>query len=39
MDERSTEHVFEDHLALAQRGDVEADLARNFAPDCVLLTT
>jgi SnoaL-like domain len=39
MDERSTNEVFEDHLALAQSGDVEKDLARNFAPDCVLLTT
>jgi hypothetical protein len=39
MDERSTNDVFEDHLALAQSGDVETDLARNFAPDCVLLTT
>lgn len=39
MKQRSTEEVFEDHLALAQKGDVESDLARNFAPDCVLLTT
>ena len=36
---RSTEEVFEDHLALAQSGDVTTDLARNFAPNCVLLTT
>ena len=36
---RSTREVFEDHLALAQSGDVETDVARNLAPDCVLLTT
>lgn len=36
---RSTMEVFEDHLALAQAGDVETDLARNFASDCVLLTS
>ncbi|MDX1487076.1 MAG: nuclear transport factor 2 family protein [Acidiferrobacterales bacterium] len=39
MKSRSVVEVFEDHLALAQRGDVETDLARNFAPDCVLLTS
>lgn len=39
MTYRSTEEVFQDHLALAQAGDVETDLARNFAPDCVLLTS
>lgn len=38
MDARSTREVFEDHLELADRGEVEADIARNFAPDCVLLT-
>ncbi|PSR14706.1 SnoaL-like polyketide cyclase [filamentous cyanobacterium CCP3] len=38
MTYRSTEQVFRDHLALAQAGDVETDLARNFAPDCVPLT-
>lgn len=36
---RSTEEVFHDHLALAQAGDVETDLTRNFALDCVLLTS
>jgi hypothetical protein len=36
---RSTEEVFRDHLALAQSGDIETDTARNFAPDCVLLTS
>jgi hypothetical protein len=39
MAARSTEEVFEDHLALAQAGDVETDITRNYAPDCVLLTT
>lgn len=28
-----------DHLELARQGDVETDIARNFDPDCVLLTT
>lgn len=36
---KSTRETFEDHLARADRGDVEGDLAENFAPDCVLLTT
>ena len=36
---RSTEEVFRDHLALARAGDVEADISRNFAPECVLLTS
>jgi hypothetical protein len=36
---RSTAEVFEDHLARADRGDVEGDIAANFAPDCVLLTS
>jgi hypothetical protein len=35
---RSTEEVFTNHLALARIGDLETDLARNFAPECVLLT-
>jgi hypothetical protein len=39
MEPRPTEQVFEDHLALAQAGDVETDLNRNFAPDVVLLTS
>jgi hypothetical protein len=39
MKGRSTVEVFEDHLALAQLGDVETDIVRNFAPDCVLLTS
>jgi hypothetical protein len=36
---RSTQEVFDDHLARADRGDVEGDIAANFASDCVLLTT
>ncbi len=39
MRERSTVEVFEDHLALAQEGELEADLIRNVATDIVLLTT
>lgn len=35
---RSTREVLEDHLALALAGDLETDLARNFAEDCVILT-
>lgn len=36
---RSVVEVFEDHLARALIGDLEGDLAVNFAPDCVLLTS
>lgn len=36
---RTTNEVFDDHLARADRGDIEGDIAANFAPDCVLLTT
>lgn len=39
MSSRTTEEVFADHLELAQQGDVETDLARNFSSDCVLLTS
>lgn len=39
MTARNTEQVFLDHLARAQRGDIEGDIAHNFAPNCVLLTT
>ena len=38
MNVRTTREVFEDHLDLAQRGDLETDIERNFAQDCVLLT-
>lgn len=36
---RSTLQIFNDHLARADRGDIHGDIAANFAPDCVLLTT
>ena len=36
---RTTEEVLEDHLDLAQAGDVETDIARNVATDVVLLTS
>lgn len=36
---RTTEEVFLDHLALAQAQDVETDIGRNFATDCVLMTS
>lgn len=37
--ERSTSAVFDDHLERARDGDVEGDIRRNFAQDCVLLTS
>lgn len=39
MSVRTTEEVFQDHLTLAQQGDIETDIARNFDPKCVLLTS
>lgn len=36
---RSTQEVFNDHLARADRNDIAGDIATNFADDCVLLTT
>jgi hypothetical protein len=35
---RSTEEVFEEHLALRASCDVELDIERNYAPDVVMLT-
>ena len=35
---RSTQEVYEDHLRLADQGDIEGDLARNVAEDVVMLT-
>lgn len=35
---RTTQEVFEDHLRLAQERAFDEDIARNFAPDCVILT-
>ena len=34
---RTTTDVFEEHLALAAKGVVEEDLARNYHEDCVIL--
>jgi hypothetical protein len=40
MSKRTTLEVLQDHLEqLAQQGDLDTDIARNFAPDCVLMTT
>lgn len=39
MQRRTTREVLEDHLALAQQGDVDLDITRNFYPDCVLMTS
>ena len=36
---RTAAEIFDDHLARADRGDIEGDIAANFAEDCVLLTT
>lgn len=37
MPPRSAADVFDDHLQLRAAGDTEADLARNYAEDVVLL--
>lgn len=37
--ERTTEDVLDEHLDLRRRGDLEADLRRNYAEDVVLMTT
>lgn len=39
MAQRTTAEVLRDHLELAQRGEVDTDIERNFSPKCVLLTT
>lgn len=36
---RSPSEIFEDHLRRADEGDVEGDIRKNFAENCVLLTT
>jgi hypothetical protein len=36
--ERPTKEVLEDHWALADAGNLEEDLARNYAPDVIFLT-
>ncbi len=38
MADRSTSEVFNDHLARGAAGDVDGDVATNYAPDVVLLT-
>jgi len=38
LSERSPREVFEEHLRLAQEGEIEEDLKRNNAEDIVLLT-
>lgn len=35
---RSTKDVLEDHLQRALSRDIDADISRNFAEDCVVLT-
>jgi hypothetical protein len=35
---RTTQDVFDDHLALAHDGNVGEDLSRNYSPDCVIFT-
>ena len=35
---RSARAVFEDHLRVSTEGSVEEDLARNYAPDLIVLT-
>ncbi len=37
MPKRPPREVLDDHLRLRAAGDIEADLARNYAPDVVLL--
>jgi hypothetical protein len=37
MPERSPREVLDDHLRLRAEGNVETDLARNYAPDVVVL--
>jgi hypothetical protein len=36
-DVRSAQDVFEDHLRQGQSGSIEADLARNYAEDALVL--
>ena len=37
-DPRTPREVFEDHLRVGTEGSVEEDLARNYAPDLIVLT-
>ena len=36
---RTAKDVFLDHLECAQRGEIAADIERNFSPACTLLTS
>ena len=38
MTARTTQEVFEDHLHLRQRGDVQTDIERNYAKDVVVMS-
>ncbi|MHA6281093.1 nuclear transport factor 2 family protein [Salinimicrobium sp. CAU 1759] len=38
LEDRNPWEVFEDHLDLAQQGELEKDLERNYSQDSVLLT-
>ncbi|MDQ2631391.1 MAG: nuclear transport factor 2 family protein [Actinomycetota bacterium] len=38
MAARGIEEVLKDHLRLRERGELEQDIRRNYAPDVVLLT-
>jgi hypothetical protein len=39
MSHRSTTEVFNDHLILAQKGDIQTDIKRNYSDHCVLMTS
>lgn len=36
---RTTREVIDDHISCRQRGDLEADIRRNYAEDVVMLTS
>ena len=38
LSQRSTKDVLNDHLECRMKGDVEADIERNYAPDVIVLT-
>lgn len=38
MAQRSTREVFEDHLATREKHDLGADVDRNYAEDCIIMT-
>jgi hypothetical protein len=39
MSNRPTAEVFNDHLELAQKNDIQTDINRNFSVHCVLMTS